>query len=341
MTIWNLLVMLVILVGVLSLVPPIVWGERKVSGRIQNRRGPNIVGPFGLLQPVADAVKLLTKEETVPAQAEKGLFQLAPLFAFIPPALAFAVIPIGHPIKIGDTVVPLQVADLHVGVIFMLAITSIGVYALAFGGWASNSKYAHLGSLRASAQTVSYELAMGLAVVAVVMTSGSVRMSEIVGSQSGAFLGFLPAWNVFQQPLAFIIFVAAAFAENNRLPFDMPECESELIGGYHTEYSGMKFGLFFLGEYVAMIIMSAAIVTLFLGGWQLPGIIDPGSTGIVSGIVSMLVFGVKLTVVIFVYLWVRWTLPRFRWDQLMFLGWKVLLPIALFNVVLAGYVVAF
>lgn len=341
MSIGQVIVVFLVVGFLFTIAPLLVWAERKVSARIQGRRGPNLVGPFGLLQPVADAIKLLTKEYTEPEGAEPWLFRIAPLFAFVPPALAMAVIPFGHPIEVGGSLLPLQVADLHVGVIFILAISSLAVYALAFGGWAANSKYPMLASVRASAQTVSYEVAMGLAVVAVVMTAGSVRMGSIVQDQGGTFLGFLPAWNVFRQPLAALIFLVAAFAENNRLPFDLPECEPELVGGYHTEYSGMNFGTFFLGEYVAMTAMGAAIVTLFFGGWTLPGLIDPQSTGALSGLLSVGVFIAKLVVVLFFYIWVRWTLPRFRYDQLMHLGWKALVPLGLLNILLTGLVGVF
>ncbi len=336
MTIWNVLVLVLVLGFILQVVPFLVWLERKVCARIQNRRGPNLVGPFGLLQPVADAIKLMTKEETIPAAADPWLFRFAPAFAFVPAGLAMAVIPFGHAIQLGGQLVPLQVADLHVGILFVLAISSVGVYSLAFGGWAGNSKYPLLASVRASAQTISYEVAMGLAVVAVVMTAGSVHMSAIVESQTGVYFGFLPKWHVFHQPFAALIFLIAAFAENNRLPFDLAECEAELVGGFHTEYSGMKFGLFFLGEYAAMILMAAAMVTLFFGGWTLPGVIDPESVGVVSGILSVAVFTIKLFLILFFYVWVRWTLPRFRYDQLMHLGWKVLIPLGLANIVLTG-----
>jgi len=333
MTLWNLLVIVCVIGVALSLVPILVWAERKVSARIQNRRGPNLVGPFGLMQPIADAIKLMTKEDTVPEGAERGLFYLAPLFAMVPAGLALAVIPFGHPVEIGGSLVLLQAADLHIGMIFILAISSLGVYAMAFGGWASNSKYPHLASLRASAQTISYEIAMGLAAIAVILVSGSVRMGGIVEAQTGTFGGVVPAWHIFHQPFAALIFLVAMFAENNRLPFDLGECESELVAGFHTEYSGMKFALFFLGEYVAMILMSAAFVTMFLGGWQLPGVVDPQSVALASGLLSLVVFFAKLGCVLFLYLWVRWTLPRFRYDQLMRLGWKVLIPLGLFNLI--------
>jgi NADH-quinone oxidoreductase subunit H len=332
--------MAVAVVGfLLSLVPLCVWAERKICARIQNRLGPNRVGPFGLLQPVADAIKLMTKEEIIPAQAERALYYLAPALAFIPAALAFAVIPFGKTIQRATGPLPLQIADLDVGIIFVLAITSIGVYGLAFAGWSANSKFSLLGGLRSSAQLISYEVAMGLAIVSVIMTTGSadspgtVTMSRIVESQTGMW-GFLPNWNIFHQPIAALIFLIAAFAENNRLPFDLPEAEPELAAGYHTEYSGLKFAIFMLGEYVAMLTMSGVMVTLFLGGWSFPGLTDGDGTGAIA--LSVVVFVTKLVALIFFYMWVRWTLPRFRYDQLMRLGWRALIPLGLANVLLTG-----
>ncbi|RME75493.1 MAG: NADH-quinone oxidoreductase subunit NuoH [Planctomycetota bacterium] len=337
-SIWNILVAVGVVGLALQIVPGLIWAERKVCARIQGRRGPNRVGPFGLLQPVADAIKLLTKEEIVPAGVDKPLYYLGPFLVFVPAALAMAVVPWGHDMVIGGQRVPLQVAELHVGVLFVLACTSLGVYGIAFGGWASNSKYPLLAALRSSAQMISYEVAMGLAVVAVVMTAGSVDLREIVAVQQGTWFGVVPQWLVFKQPIAALLFLVAAFAENNRLPFDLPEAESELVGGYHTEYSGMKFAMFFLGEYVAMITMSAVLVTLFFGGWGFPGLVDPSSTSVGSALLSFAVFLAKVSFFLFFYLWVRWTLPRFRYDQLMMLGWKALIPLALFNVVATGFV---
>jgi NADH-quinone oxidoreductase subunit H len=325
----------------LQVVPIMVWIERKVCARIQNRRGPNRVGPFGLLQPVADAVKLICKEEVIPERAERALYYLAPFMAFVPAALAFAVIPVGKPLRLGDgTLLPLAVADIDVGILFVLAISSIGVYAMAFAGWSANSKYSLLGGIRAASQTISYEVAMGLAIVAVIMTTGtagspgSVHMGTIVAEQQGTWLGFIPRWNVFTQPIAALIFLVAAFAENNRLPFDLPEAEPELAAGYHTEYSGLKFAMFMLGEYVAMIGMSAVMVTLFLGGWGLPGLTD--GEGAVPVLLSIAIFVTKVFVLLFFYVWVRWTLPRFRYDQLMKIGWGALIPLGLANVILTG-----
>jgi NADH-quinone oxidoreductase subunit H len=307
----------------MTLVPMLVLAERRIAAVIQNRIGPNRVGPLGLLQPLADVIKLLFKEDITPNRADRILFSLAPFLAFAPAAIAFVAIPVGK---------DLQVADLSVGVLYVLAVTSLGVYGISFGGWASNSKYSLLGGIRSSAQIISYEIAMGLAIVSVLMVAGNIRLGSIVEWQAEH------GWIIFYQPVAFMIFLVAAFAENNRLPFDMAECEAELVGGFHTEYTGMKFGMFFLGEYIAMIVMSALLVTLFLGGWdpvffELPE--GPAGTAI-----SVLCFVLKLLAVLFLYIWVRWTLPRFRYDQLMRLGWKTLVPLALLNIVLTGIIVS-
>ena len=309
--------------GIMTLVPMLVLAERRIAAVIQNRIGPNRVGPLGLLQPLADVIKLLFKEDITPNRADRILFSLAPFLAFAPAAIAFVAIPVGK---------DLQVADLSVGVLYVLAVTSLGVYGISFGGWASNSKYSLLGGIRSSAQIISYEIAMGLAIVSVLMVAGNIRLGSIVEWQAEH------GWIIFYQPVAFMIFLVAAFAENNRLPFDMAECEAELVGGFHTEYTGMKFGMFFLGEYIAMIVMSALLVTLFLGGWdpvffELPE--GPAGTAI-----SVLCFVLKLLAVLFLYIWVRWTLPRFRYDQLMRLGWKTLVPLALLNIVLTGIIVS-
>ena len=309
--------------GIMTLVPMLVLAERRIAAVIQNRIGPNRVGPLGLLQPLADVIKLLFKEDITPNRADRILFSLAPFLAFAPAAIAFVAIPVGK---------DLQVAALSVGVLYVLAVTSLGVYGISFGGWASNSKYSLLGGIRSSAQIISYEIAMGLAIVSVLMVAGNIRLGSIVEWQAEH------GWIIFYQPVAFMIFLVAAFAENNRLPFDMAECEAELVGGFHTEYTGMKFGMFFLGEYIAMIVMSALLVTLFLGGWdpvffELPE--GPAGTAI-----SVLCFVLKLLAVLFLYIWVRWTLPRFRYDQLMRLGWKTLVPLALLNIVLTGIIVS-
>jgi NADH-quinone oxidoreductase subunit H len=310
----------------MTLVPMLVLAERRISAFIQNRVGPNRVGPQGLLQPFADVLKLLFKEEIYPARADKVLYSLGPFLAFAPAALALAAVPVGR---------GLQVADISVGVVYVLAVTALGVYGISFGGWASNNKYSLLGGIRSSAQIISYEVAMGLAIVSVLMVAGDVHLGTIVESQRA--YGVL-SWNLWRQPLAFVIFLVAAFAENNRLPFDLPECEAELVGGFHTEYSSMKFAMYFLGEYLAMVVMSALTVTLFLGGWD-PGFF-PLPEGAAGTALSVAAFLVKLIAVLFLYIWVRWTLPRFRYDQLMRLGWKGLVPLALVNIVATGLVIS-
>lgn len=318
-------------------VPVLVYAERRVAGFIQDRVGPNRVGPLGLLQPFADALKLLMKEDLIPAGVDRALYILGPMLAFLPAALAFAVVPFGNRMTLWGQTPRLQIADANVGILFVFAVTSLGVYGLAFAGWASNNKFSLLGSLRASAQLISYEIAMGLALISILMVSGTVSMNDIVLQQADRrFLGFLPGWNIFCQPLAFLIFWIAAFAENNRLPFDLPEAEPELIGGYHTEYAGMKFSMFFMGEYLAMVSMSGVMVTLFLGGWHFPGIVDTFDYSIWGGLKSMVVFAVKTGLLLFIAIMVRWTLPRFRYDQLMRLGWNTLVPLALMNVIVTG-----
>jgi len=315
----------------MSLVPILVLAERRVAAFIQNRVGPNRVGPQGVMQPLADVVKLLFKEEIVPERADRVLYTLGPFLAFAPVALAFACMPVGRaPTPDAGS---LQIADLSVGVLFVLAVGSLGVYGISFGGWASNNKFSLLGGIRSSAQIISYEIAMGLAIVSVLMVSRDVHLGKIVASQQGIL-----SWNVWYQPLAFLIFLVAALAENNRLPFDLPECDAELVGGFHTEYSSMKFALYFLGEYLAMVVMAALLVTLFLGGW------DPGFFELPDGwlgtAVSVLAFSIKLCAVLLLYIQVRWTLPRFRYDQLMSLGWKALIPLAIANIVVTGVVVS-
>ncbi len=315
--------------GVLmSIVPLLIYVERKVCAWIQDRYGPNRVGPFGLLQPLADVIKLLLKEDLRPEGADRWIYTLAPFLVFVPSMLAFAVIPFG---------MGLQVSNVSLGVIYLITIGGLSVYGIAFGGWASNNKYSMLGGLRSSAQMISYEIALGLSLLPVIMLAESVMPQEIVVDQSGGALGGLLSWNAFRQPFMFLVFAVSAFAETNRLPFDLPECESELVGGYHTEYSSMKFALFFLGEYVAMMTMSALLVTLFLGGWTCPGVEIPETPNGLFVAFSAAVFLLKFGLILFLFIWVRWTLPRFRYDQLMRLGWKVFIPLALANVVVTGF----
>ena len=308
---WALLKIVVILFGLLGVVSYLTFAERKIAGHIQARTGPNRVGPFGLLQPIADVLKLFFKEEFIPAGANKVLFHIAPMLAVIPALVTFSVIPIGP---------AFTVTDINVGLLLFLAMSSIGVYSITLAGWSSNNKYALLGGLRSSAQMISYELAMGLSTIGVVLIAGSLSLVDIVNAQQRV-------WFIVQQPLAFVIFMITAFAETNRAPFDLPEAEAELVAGFHTEYSSMKWGLFFLGEYANMITISSIAVTLFLGGWNGPWLPDS---------LKFIWYFAKLGALLFFFMWVRWTFPRLRYDQLMNLGWKVLLPLSLLNVVVTG-----
>ncbi len=310
---------IVIFIAVITGCAYATWLERKLLGHIQHRMGPTYVGPFGLLQPVADGIKLIFKEDVIPGQAEKVILLVAPIVAFIPGFLAFAVVPVGPPVELFGYVIPLTISDLNIGILFILATTSLGVYGIALGGWSSGSKYSLLGGIRSSAQMISYEVAYGLSLVPVLMIAGTLSLVEIVNQQASVL-----DWYVFKNPVAFLIFWICAVAETNRAPFDMPEAESELVGGYHTEYSSMRFSMFFIGEYANMLTASAVVATLFFGGWQGP--FWPGPWWLVIKVVLFMVF----------YIWFRATFPRLRYDQLMDLGWKVLFPLALLNVLVTG-----
>jgi len=324
---------LIVFAGTMLTVLIMIIAERRVSAFMQGRIGPNRVGPKGLLQPIADGIKFLFKEDIIPAGVDKPIFVLAPAVLLIPALMTFAVIPFGSDITIFGRQIALQVADINVGILYVLALTSIGVYGIVLAGYSSNSKYSLLGGLRSSAQLISYELAMGLAVVSIILLSGSLKLNDIVLDQQG----YLFSWNVFKQPLAFIIFLIAVYAETNRLPFDLSEAEQELVGGYHTEYSSMKFAMFFMAEYANMITAAALTVTLFFGGWDFP-FVNEASIGNWGTLLSVLSFIFKMGFFLFLFIWVRWTFPRFRYDQLMKLGWKVMLPIAIFNIfITAGY----
>jgi NADH-quinone oxidoreductase subunit H len=312
------------------------WVERRLSSVIQFRLGPNRVGPMGLLQPIADGIKFLTKEDIIPADAHKPIFVLAPALALITSICAFAVVPFGKSIVLFGNTVQLVILDLDGGVLFALAATSLGVYGIVCAGWASRNKYSLMGGLRSSAQMVSYELALGLSLIGVVLVSGTLRPTEIVDQQAG----WIWNWNVFGglQFFGFLIFLIASYAETNRLPFDLPEAESELVAGYHTEYSSMKFSMFFMAEYIAMITASGLVVTLFLGGYHL-GIPLP-IEGTLLAIVQILTFAAKVGFFLILFVWVRWTLPRFRYDQLMDIGWKRLFPLALLNLAVTAVLLA-
>jgi len=310
--------------------------ERKVCGWMQNRLGPNRVGPWGLLQPAADGLKNIFKEETLPPFAEKGLFVLAPMLSFVPALMTFSVLPMAAPVPTRWGLVSTAIADIPVGFLFILAISSLGVYGIALAGWASNNKYALLGGLRASAQLISYEIGMGLAAVAVLLLGGNITPAEIIARQQAG------TWFVGPLFVAFFVFLVAAFAETNRLPFDLPEAESELIAGYHTEYSAMKFSLFFIAEYANMLTASALVVTLFFGGWDIPFVARDNAApwSVAKTAATAVAFWSKTLFFYFLYIWVRWTLPRFRFDQLMDLGWKVLLPLMLAYVMIEAVAIA-
>ncbi len=314
------------------------YAERKIAAFLQDRIGPDRAGPFGLLQPVADGVKMFLKEEIIPTVSDKLLFIAGPSIFMLTALMTSAVIPWGKPLEIGGKLYALQVADINIGILYVLGVVSLGVYGIMIGGWASNNKYALLGAIRASSQMISYELAMGMSVISILlMTDGSLSLNAIVDSQKGM------NWNVFYQPVAFIVFLVCAFAETNRTPFDLPESESELIGGFNTEYSSMKLGLYLFGEYINMFISSAIIACLFFGGYNFPGI-DYLGTILPGNIVSIISVGVlfgKIFFFIFFFMWVRWTIPRFRYDQLMRLGWQVLMPIAIINVLVTGAILTF
>ena len=353
--IWAIVAMSLKVTGMFTVLMLVVayttLAERRVSAWIQDRHGPNRVGPFGLLQPIADGLKSILKEETVPATASRVFFVLAPMLVLAPALVTFAVIPFAAPLPTPDGVVDMIVADIPIGILYVLAFSSLAVYGVVLGGWASNNKYAFLGALRASAQMVSYEVALGLSLITVLMLAGNVTLTEIVWQQQQ-----LGMWFAFPLSLAFILFVISAFAETNRLPFDMAEAESELITGYHTEYSAMKFSAFMIGEFGHMVTASALMATLFLGGWDLPGTWDNAfwydgqlikgfaadgtvvlaSPALWKTLATFGGFAAKTGFFLLLFIWIRWTLPRFRYDQVMALGWKVMLPTALAYVMLIG-----
>jgi NADH-quinone oxidoreductase subunit H len=311
--------------------------ERKVIAHIQARLGPSRVGPHGLLQPLADVIKLFTKEDLLPPYVNKFFYLLAPFLAVTMALLSISVIPFGSQVTIFGHTKWMQLADLNVGVLFVLAVSSLGVYGIALAGWSSNNKYSLLGGLRASAQMVSYEISLGLSLVGVLIMSGSFSLREIVNAQAGHFWGFIPRWNIFHgQFIGFFCYLMAAYAETNRIPFDLPEAETELVAGYHTEYSAMKFAMFFMAEYANMITVACLATLLFFGGWHGPLFGPP----VLQSLLPLFWFGAKIFCFLFLYIWVRGTLPRFRYDQLMSFGWKFLLPLAIANLVATAIAVA-
>ena len=331
--VYKFIICLAVFLVALGIAAYATYGERKIAAFMQDRVGPDRAGPFGLLQPVADGVKMFMKEDFIPAQANKWLFILGPCIAMFVANMTGVVIPWMRPVQINGQTFHFQISDINIGILFVFGVLSMGVYGLMIGGWASNNKYSLLGVLRASSQMISYELAMGLSIVAIVMMSGTVNLGEIVDQQS--------SWaNVIYQPLGFLIFLICAFAETNRAPFDLPESESELVGGYHTEYSSMKLGFYLFAEYINMFISSAIISSLYFGGYHFP-FEQTLLNGIGEFWVRLIGFGclmAKIIFFIFFFMWIRWTLPRFRYDQLMNLGWKTLLPLSILNLVLTGIV---
>lgn len=314
----------VIYMALMTAIAYSTYFERKVVARIQHRIGPNVTGPFGLLQPIADAIKMLLKEEIRPAMANKFFYVLAPIISFVTASMAIAVIPIGDWVSIGGQRIQLIISDLNIGILYVFAVTSLGIYGIVLAGWSSNSKYSMLGGLRATAQMISYEVSLGLGLIGVLLLSQTFSIGEIVRQQSGSVLN----WYIFKQPVAFFVYFISAMAETNRNPFDMPEAESELVAGYHTEYAGMSFGMFFLAEYANMITVSAIAASMFFGGWNGP-FFPP-----------VIWFLIKVVAFMFVYVWVRGTLPRLRYDQLMRFGWLVLFPVGILNVMVTALIQA-
>ena len=352
----SLLKIGIVLFMMLNITPIMVWVERRGSALIQDRPGPNRVGPFGLLQSFADALKFILKEDIVPERAHKLLYTLAPTFGLLPALTTIAVVPWGRGFMLPEKVwfgrrffeggrwFEPVVADVNAGILVVFALASLAVYGITIAGWSSNNKYSLFGGIRASAQMISYELALTLAAVSALLVAGSLRLTEVVWGQAGYFVLFdtvkIPAWNIFSPAmwLSFIVFTVSAFAETNRLPFDFAEAEAELVAGYHTEYSSMKFALFFMAEYMAMGTMAALVTTLFLGGWDVPWYDEPGTW--YGFLFSALAFLIKVTLLLFVFVWVRWTIPRLKYDILMRIGWKVFLPLALVNIVVVAAFIA-
>ncbi|MDB5287621.1 MAG: NADH:ubiquinone oxidoreductase subunit [Mucilaginibacter sp.] len=330
---------LIIIIFAISLVVAMysTYAERKIAAFFQDRVGPNRAGPFGILQPLADGAKMFMKEEIIPTNATPFLFIVGPSLAILTACIGSAVIPWGQNLTVGDKVIPLQVTDINVGILYIFGVVSLGVYGVMIGGWASNNKYSLLGAIRAASQNISYEISMGLSIIALLMVTGTLSLGEIAQAQHGWH------WNVIYQPVGFLIFIICAFAETNRTPFDLPECETELVGGYHTEYSSMKLGFYLFAEYINMFISSAVMATLYWGGYNYPGMdwVTAHVGPVIGPLIGTAVFFTKIFLFIFFFMWVRWTIPRFRYDQLMDLGWKVLIPLAIANIVVTGIFITF
>lgn len=316
--------------------------ERKLAGFLQDRVGPNRAGPFGILQPLADGVKLFMKEEIIPTDANALLFIIGPSMAMLTACMSSALIPWGQNLEIFGRTVSLQATDVNIGILYIFGVVSLGVYGIMIGGWASNNKYALLGAIRAASQNISYEIAMGLSIIALLMVTGTLSVGEIAANQHGFWANGWFTWNFFSQPLGFLIFLVCAFAECNRTPFDLPECEAELVGGFHTEYSSMKLGFYLFSEYINMFVSSAVMATLYFGGYNFPGMDALAEMGVSQNVITLIGLGAmfaKTFFFIFFFMWIRWTIPRFRYDQLMKLGWNILIPLAIANIVMTGIVI--
>ncbi len=337
----KLILIVAVVSGSLVIAMYSTWAERKVAAIIQDRKGPTRAGPFGLLQPVADGVKLFFKEEIIPNFSNKFLFILGPCLAMLTAMMTGAVVPWGDKINFFGRDVSLQIADINIGILYVFGVVSMGVYGIMIGGWASNNKYSLIGGLRAASQIISYELPMGIALIALLMMTGTLSLKEMVVQQQEHWY----SWNIVKQPLGFLIFLICAFAECNRTPFDLPEAENELIGGYHTEYSSMKLGFYLFAEYINMFISSAVMVSLYFGGYDIPFVNDAAWQSDIGTNWMALVHGgvlmAKIVFFLFLFMWVRWTIPRFRYDQLMNLGWRILIPLALFNMLVTGAVILY
>jgi len=332
----KLVLIVVVVFASLGIAMYATYGERKVAAFMQDRRGPNRAGPFGILQPMADGLKLFFKEEIIPNFSNKILFVMGPCLAMLTAIMTSAVIPWGNHIEIFGRSVSLQIADVNIGMLYIFGVLSLGVYGIMIGAWASNNKFSLFGGLRAASQIISYELAMGISFIALVMVTGSLSLKDMVLQQQTGHW-----WNVVYQPLGFLIFLICAFAECNRTPFDLPEAENELIGGYHTEYSSMKLGFYLFAEYINMFISSAVMATLFFGGYDFPFVDESTLSPNFAALLGIVALMGKIIGFIFLFMWVRWTIPRFRYDQLMYLGWRILIPLALFNMLATGAAVLY
>jgi NADH-quinone oxidoreductase subunit H len=329
---------LIVIIFLISLVIAMysTYAERKLAAFFQDRVGPNRAGPFGMFQPLADGAKMFMKEEIIPTNSSGFLFIVGPSLAIMTACIGSAVIPWGEKLTIGSHVIDLQVTDINVGVLYIFGVVSLGVYGVMIGGWASNNKYSLLGAIRAASQNISYEIAMGLSIIALLMTTGTLSLKEIAVQQHAFWANGWFTWNFFRQPLGFLIFIVCAFAETNRTPFDLPECETELVGGYHTEYSSMKLGFYLFAEYINMFVSGAVMATLYFGGYNFPFMHSLGLGQNWITVLGVIALFAKIFFFIFFFMWVRWTIPRFRYDQLMDLGWKTLIPLAIANIVITG-----